>query len=427
MQNLGTNDTELTGGHSSVFFDSVEEGIEAYKRGEVIIIVDDEDRENEGDLAMAAEKVTPEAINFMATHGKGLICLPMTDDRLESLKLNDMVQHNTAQFSTAFTVSVDARHGTTTGISAYDRAQTIKVALDESSVPDDLARPGHIFPLRAKPGGVLKRAGQTEAAVDLAILAGLKPAGVICEIMDDDGQMMRVPNLYKFKQKHNLKMITVAELIEFRTKQEKLVECLVSTRMPTRFGLFKALVYKDVILDKEHVALVMGEINPDEPVLVRVHSECLTGDCFHSMRCDCGQQLEAAMAQITRNKSGILLYMRQEGRGIGLANKLKAYALQDKGMDTVEANLCLGFDADERSYGIGAQILRDLGVRELNLMTNNPRKFIGLSGYGLKIAERISLEIPPNDENRFYLDTKRRKLGHLLHYTEAVDKGPDRS
>ncbi|MBN1879579.1 bifunctional 3,4-dihydroxy-2-butanone-4-phosphate synthase/GTP cyclohydrolase II [bacterium] len=415
------------GRRSSHFFDPIEDGIDAIGRGEIIIVVDDEDRENEGDLVMAAEKITPEAINFMATHGRGLVCLPMTDDRLNRLQLNDMVQNNTATFSTAFTVSIDARYGISTGISAFDRARTIQVAMDDDSKPEDLARPGHIFPLRAKPGGVLKRAGQTEASVDLARLAGLKPAGVICEIMDVDGQMMRVQKLYEFKQQFDLKMITVADLIEYRTRREKLVELVAETRMPTRFGLYRCVVYRDTIHGEEHLALILGDISPNEPALVRVHSECLTGDVFHSLRCDCGQQLEAALTQINRNGSGILLYMRQEGRGIGLGNKLRAYALQDQGLDTVEANMCLGFQADERSYGIGAQILRDLNVSQLRLMTNNPRKFVGLSGYGLRIIERIPLEIPPNDENRFYLDTKRKKLGHLLHCHEAIDQGTERT
>jgi 3,4-dihydroxy 2-butanone 4-phosphate synthase / GTP cyclohydrolase II len=404
------------------FFDTIEEGIEAIAAGGMVIVVDDEDRENEGDLVMAAEKTTPEAINFMATHGRGLICLPMTDDRLERLHLADMVHHNTAAFSTAFTISIDARSGITTGISAFDRAKTILAAIQDNATPDDFARPGHVFPLRAKRGGVLKRAGQTEAAVDLARLADLKEAGVICEIMDDDGKMMRVPKLYEFKMKHNLKMITVADLIEYRTRREKHVEIIAESRLPTRFGLFRSIVYRDTILGEEHIALVMGEPPMAEPVLVRVHSECLTGDVFHSLRCDCGQQLEAALTQISRNGSGVLVYMRQEGRGIGLGNKLKAYALQDKGLDTVEANLCLGFQPDQRSYGIGAQILRDLNIKKLKLMTNNPRKFVGLSGYGLSIEERIPLEIPPNDENRFYLDTKRKKLGHLLHYHEPSDR-----
>lgn len=412
--------------HEGHFFDSIEEGIQEIAEGKMVIVVDDEDRENEGDLVMAAEKITPEAINFMATHGRGLICLPMTDSRLTQLQLTDMVHNNTAAFSTAFTVSIDARYGITTGISAYDRAETIRVAVSDNATPDDLARPGHIFPLRAKPGGVLKRAGQTEAAVDLARLAKLKEAGVICEIMDNDGQMMRVPKLYEFKLKHNLKMITVADLIEYRRYRDKLVEVVAETRLPTSFGLFRGIVYRDTIMDEEHIALVMGELPKDEPVLVRVHSECLTGDVFHSLRCDCGQQLEAALAQISRNGSGVLVYMKQEGRGIGLGNKLKAYALQDQGMDTVEANLCLGFQADQRSYGIGAQIIRDLNITKLKLMTNNPRKFVGLSGYGISIIERIPLEVIPNEENRFYLETKRKKLGHLLEYREPSENKTER-
>ncbi len=401
------------------YFDTVEEGLEAIRNGEIIIVVDDEDRENEGDLTMAADKVTPEAINFMAQYGRGLICLPMTHERLQDLGLDDMVQHNTATFQTAFTVSVDAREGITTGISAFDRARTIRVALNPDSHPRDLVKPGHIFPLRAKPGGVLKRTGQTEAAVDLSRLAGLAPAGVICEILGDDGTMMRVPELFEFKQKHGLKMITVADLIEFRTRTEKLIEFVCETRLPTRYGEFYSRVFLDTVNNKEHVALFCGDLNPETPILVRVHSECLTGDVFHSLRCDCGQQLENALEMIHEEGSGILLYMRQEGRGIGLGNKLKAYALQDQGMDTVEANLCLGFKDDERDYGIGAQILKELNVNKLKLITNNPRKFVGLKGYGLEIVSRVPIEICPNKENQKYLDTKRTKMGHLLNFSES--------
>ena len=399
----------------SEYFDSVEDGIKDIADGKMIIVVDDEDRENEGDLTMAAEKITPEHINFMAKYGRGLICLPLTSERLQELDLHDMVQDNTSRYQTAFTVSVDAREGITTGISAYDRAHTILTAVDTEKSAGDLIRPGHIFPLRAKEGGVLKRAGQTEAAIDLARIGGLKPAGVICEILNEDGTMMRVPDLSKFKQQFGLRMITVAGLIEFRTRTEKLVQSVVTTRIPTKHGLFTANLYMDKVQEEYHIAMIMGEIDPEKPVLVRVHSECLTGDVFHSLRCDCGQQLERAMENIGREGAGVLLYMNQEGRGIGLANKLKAYSLQDEGMDTVEANQCLGFRDDERDYGIGAQILRDLGIKKIKLMTNNPKKFVALNGYGLEIVERVSIEIAPNDNNRFYLDTKRRKLGHLLN------------
>ena len=411
--------SETKGTREKRYFDSVEDGIREIARGNIVIVVDDEDRENEGDLTMAAEKVTPESINFMARFGRGLVCLPLMSDRLEALGLMDMVKENTSRFGTAFTVSIDARDGISTGISAFDRARTIQIAMDPQAQPQDLVKPGHIFPLRACNGGVLKRAGQTEAAVDLARLAGLKPAGVICEIMSDDGSMMRVPELHEFKRQHQIKMITVADLIEFRMRTEQLIEKISETRMPTRFGLFRGIMYRDIIHDEYHIALVMGNPEPCRPCLVRVHSECLTGDVFHSLRCDCGQQLEFAMKAIGEAGEGILLYMRQEGRGIGLVNKMKSYQLQDNGYDTVEANICLGFKDDERDYGIGAQILRDLGVTDLKLMTNNPKKYVALKGYGLRISERIPVEIEPNAENKFYLVTKQKKMGHLLHLDDT--------
>jgi 3,4-dihydroxy 2-butanone 4-phosphate synthase/GTP cyclohydrolase II len=394
---------------------TVEEAIEEVKKGRPIIIVDDEDRENEGDLMVAAEKVTPEIINFMSKYGRGLICLAMTPERLDELQLPLMVSDNTAPFQTAFTVSIDAKHGTTTGISAFDRAKTILTAIDPKTRPSDLVRPGHIFPLRARPGGVLERAGQTEASVDLARLAGLYPAGVICEVMNEDGTMARMPQLQKFGEKHNIKILAVADLIKYRLKTERLVKKVTEADLPTKYGLFKIYVFENIINHETHLALVAGEIKENEPVLVRAHSQCLTGDAFGSLRCDCGEQLHLSMKMIAKEGKGVVLYiLNHEGRGIGLVNKIIAYSLQDKGEDTVEANKKLGFKADQRDYGIGAQILLSLGVRKIKLLTNNPRKFIGLSGYGLEIIERIPLEVPPNKINKDYLKTKKEKLGHIL-------------
>ncbi|MBU0674882.1 MAG: bifunctional 3,4-dihydroxy-2-butanone-4-phosphate synthase/GTP cyclohydrolase II [Proteobacteria bacterium] len=394
---------------------TIEEAIEDIRSGKMIILVDDEDRENEGDLCMAAQMVTPEAVNFMATHGRGLICLTLTPEQTDKLGLPMMVRDNKSPFETAFTVSIEARTGVTTGISAADRARTIQAAVRLDVTPDDIVSPGHIFPLRAKRGGVLVRTGQTEGSVDLSRLAGLRPSGVICEIMNEDGTMSRMPDLKKFAKKHGLKIATIADLIAYRLREDTLVHRAAETRLPTRFGgEFKAIVYTNDVDNYEHLALVKGDINPDEEVLVRVHSECLTGDVFGSMRCDCGDQLHAAMKMVGDRGKGVILYMHQEGRGIGLVNKLKAYALQDEGFDTVEANNKLGFKADLRDYGIGAQILRDIGVIKMRIITNNPKKIVGLEGYGLQVVGRESIQIPPEPENLKYLQCKKDKLGHML-------------
>jgi 3,4-dihydroxy 2-butanone 4-phosphate synthase/GTP cyclohydrolase II len=393
---------------------SIEEAIADIKAGKMVILVDDEDRENEGDLTMAAEMCTPEAINFMAIHGRGLICLSLTQEKADSLKLPLMVSDNESPFQTAFTVSIEARKGVTTGISAHDRATTVLTAVHPDALPDDLVSPGHIFPLRAKKGGVLKRTGQTEGSVDLARLAGLHPSGVICEVMKDDGTMARMPDLEVFAEKHDLKICTIADLISYRMRNESFVHREAEVRLPTEFGEFKAIGYTNDVDDTENVALIKGEIDPEKPILVRVHSECLTGDVFHSRRCDCGDQLAGALARIAEEGNGVLLYMKQEGRGIGLINKLKAYELQDGGCDTVEANEALGFAADLRDYGVGAQILHDLGVRKMRLITNNPKKMVGLEGYGLSLVERVPIEIKPCSDNEKYLRTKCVKLGHLM-------------
>jgi 3,4-dihydroxy 2-butanone 4-phosphate synthase/GTP cyclohydrolase II len=393
----------------------IEAALEDIRQGKMVILVDDEDRENEGDLTTAAEKVTPEAINFMAKYGRGLICLSLTDERLNELRLPMMVSENTSRFQTAFTVSIDARKGVSTGISASDRATTILTAMDENTQPEDLVSPGHVFPLRASPGGVLVRTGQTEGSVDLARLAGLKPAGVICEIMKDDGTMARMPDLQAFAEEFGLKIVTISGLIKYRLNKESLVRRIVTATIPTKYGgVFTAIAYENDVDPYHHIALVKGEIGPEDTVLVRVHSQCLTGDVFGSRRCDCEEQLHTAMAMVEKEGKGVIVYMRQEGRGIGLVNKLRAYCLQDMGKDTVEANEALGFKADMRDYGIGAQILADLGLHRIRLMTNNPRKIIGLEGYGIKVVARVPIETKPHQENIEYLKAKAKKMGHLL-------------
>ena len=395
---------------------STEEAIKEIRAGRMVILVDDEDRENEGDLTMAAEAMTPEAINFMAKYGRGLICLSMTGEKIDSLNLPLMVEQNTSKYQTGFTVSIEARCGVTTGISAADRATTILTAVADEAQPTDLVKPGHVFPLRGRNGGVIVRAGQTEGSIDLSRLAGLKPAGVICEIMDEDGTMARMPALEKFSEKHGIGICTIADLIEYRMRTESFVKRVAETVIPTSIaGEFKAVVYENAVDDLLHIAMVKGHIDPEKPVLVRVHSECLTGDIFASLRCDCGDQLQTAMEMIDQENAGVLLYIRQEGRGIGLVNKIKAYALQDQGLDTVEANERLGFKPDLRNYGIGAQILVDLGVKKMRLLTNNPKKMVGLEGYGLSLTEQIEIETEPNEYNRNYLECKKLKMGHLLN------------
>jgi 3,4-dihydroxy 2-butanone 4-phosphate synthase/GTP cyclohydrolase II len=397
-------------------FATIEEAIEDIRQGKMVVVVDDPDRENEGDLTIAAQFATPEAINFMAKEGRGLICLALTPDRCDELGLDLMAAKNESSFKTAFTVTIEAREGVSTGISAHDRARTVQVAIDPKARPHDLVQPGHIFPLKAKKGGVLERTGQTEAGVDLARLAGVLPAAVICEVMNDDGPMARVPDLVPYCERHGLKMVTVADLIAYRRQHDKLVERVVATAMPTAFGEFRAVGYRSLVDNKHHVAMVKGEVDGKQDVLVRVHSECLTGDVFHSMRCDCGEQLESALAMIEREGEGVLLYLSQEGRGIGLLNKLRAYKLQEEGLDTVDANLRLGLPADLRDYGIGAQILTDLGLSSIRILTNNPKKIIGLEGYGLSVSDQIPIRSVPNPHNEAYLRAKRDRMGHALHH-----------
>ena len=405
-------------------FATIEEAIEDIRQGKFVVVVDAADRENEGDLTIAAQFATPEAINFMAMHGRGLICLCLTEERCDALGLKPMTYNNETPYETAFTISIEAREGVTTGISAADRSRTVQVAIDPTKEAGDLVQPGHVFPLRARPGGVLQRAGQTEAAVDLARLAGLIPAGVVCEIMNEDGTMARVPDLIPYCRAHGLKLVTVEDLIEYRRRTEKLVERMTTVRLPTAFGDFTAVAFREVLTGKNHVALVRGEVEGEQDVLVRVHSECLTGDVFHSLRCDCGEQLELALTRIASEERGVLLYMSQEGRGIGLLAKLQAYGLQENGLDTVEANLELGFPPDLREYGIGSQILADLGLSTIRILTNNPKKITGIQGFGLKVVEQVPIEVTPNMENRHYLQTKRQKLGHRLHHQDLRFEEP---
>jgi 3,4-dihydroxy 2-butanone 4-phosphate synthase / GTP cyclohydrolase II len=418
--------TESTATRKTSPFSEIEDAIEDIRQGKFVVVVDAADRENEGDLTIAAQFATPEAINFMATHGRGLICLCLTEERCDELRLRPMTERNETPFGTAFTISIEAREGISTGISARDRSRTIQVAIDPSKGRGDIVEPGHVFPLRARAGGVLRRAGQTEAAVDLARLAGLNPAGVVCEVMNDDGTMARVPDLVPYCEEHGLKLITVADLIEYRRRHEKLVERTTSVRLPTAYGEFTAVAFRERLTGKNHLALVKGEVNGAHDVLVRVHSECLTGDVFHSLRCDCGEQLDQALHQIAAEDRGVLLYMAQEGRGIGLLNKLRAYELQEQGLDTVEANLELGFAADAREWGIGNQILADLGLTTIRILTNNPKKISGLEGYGLTVVEQVPIETPPNSENRRYLAAKRDKLGHRLHHQDLRFESEER-